>query len=127
MTTSWRLAHRLVGAYDHDVPIAENVSRYATLVGDVLDIAGRARDMFGSSPATRARRMRRRAARLEHRARRVAGRLTARALPEHKHRRLFLLSAELHARAVALWAEAQAIQPINAELAARLDGGVAVG
>ena len=71
--------------------------------------------------------MRRRAARLEHHARRVAGRLTARALPERKHRRLFLLSAELHARAVALWAEAQAIQPINVELAARLDGGVAVG
>lgn len=70
--------------------------------------------------------MRRRAARLEHRARRIVARLTARAMPEPKHRRL-LRSAELHARAVALWAEAQAIQPVDVELAARLDGVAAVG
>lgn len=114
-------------AYDHSVPIAEDVSRYANLVGDVLDIAGRARDMFGRSPAAQARRRRERAARLEHRARRIAARLTAHTLPEPKHRRLFLLSAELHRRAVTLWAEAQAIQPIDAELAARLDGAAAVG
>lgn len=109
------------------MPIAEDVSRYANLVGDVLDLAGRARDLFAAGPAGRARRMRRRAARLEHRARRIAARLTARAMPEPKHRRLFLRSAELHARAVALWAEAQAIQHVDVELAARLDGAAAVG
>lgn len=109
------------------MPIAEDVSRYATLVGDVLDLAGRTRDLFTVGPAGRARRMRRRAARLEHRARRIAAHLAARIMPEPKHRRLFLRSAELHVRAVALWAEAQAIQPVDVELAARLDGAAAVG
>lgn len=104
---------------------AENVnldptglSRYLDLAGDAAGFIARIADLFKTDPASRARRLRRQAARLEGRSRRVASRADA-AGPRAD--RLAERSADLHRRALIAWAEAQALQPISAELAATSD------
>lgn len=105
--------------YDAGVPIAEDVSRYASLIGDGLNLFERIADAFRSDPPARARRMRRRAARLEHRSRSAAVRSLH--ASGSRRARLFDRSSDLHKKAVALWDEAQAVDAVDVELAARLD------
>lgn len=100
------------------MPAPSDVSRYADLAGEAFDLLDRLAGLF--TDAGRARRLRRQAARLEHRSQRVAA-SAARADSTIRRERLSRKSADLHRRATLAWSEAQALHPISVESAVLAD------